>query len=350
MKRTFNINLGGQVFTIDEDAYQLLNRYLNDLKILFRGDIGYEEIMQDIEYRMSELFREKFRLGYQIITIEMAEAIINQVGKPEELGGENESQMHSSQLEANNISGEKKCKKRLYRNIDDQILGGVSSGIASYIGWDPVWVRLIFFILIFFWGITAGVYLLLWIIVPAAKTTAQKLEMEGKCITIDNIGKSVTQDYAQINSNEKKEDSFFREIIQTVLTIIATLLKIFVIGIIFIIAIPLFIIAFVFIIISLIISSVGVEMLPLSFLPFHLDNVSIHFLNPFHTILLVLSISILCIIPIGTIIYLLISSTRNLKPINKNIKWCLLIIWTLSLISTLFLTSQWIQSLPVFTY
>lgn len=350
MKKTLNINLGGQVFTIDEDAYQLLNRYLDDLKLHFRKNIGYEEIMQDIEYRMSELFCEKNRLGYQIITIEMVETTINQVGKPEELGSEEENETHSPQSETNNTFEEKQCKKRLYRNIDDQILGGVSSGIAAYIGCDPVWIRLLFFILLFFWGITAGVYILLWIIVPAAKTTAQKLEMQGKCVTIDNIGKSVTQDHERTDFNKEKSNSSLKEIAQTIMTIIGTLLKIAAICIIFIIAIPLFIAAIVLMVVSFIISILGTSILPLSFLPFNLSDTLLPDFNPFLVGLSALSVSVLFIIPIGVIIYLLIGSVRKLKPINNNIKWSLLIIWIISLFATLVLAVQWLRIFSMFMY
>ena len=85
MKKTLTINLGGSVFNIDEDAYQLLDKYLNNLRIHFRKEEGSDEIMNDFELRISELFSERMRLGYQVISIEQVEEVIARMGKPEEL-------------------------------------------------------------------------------------------------------------------------------------------------------------------------------------------------------------------------------------------------------------------------
>lgn len=85
MKKTLTVNLGGTVFHIDEDAYQLLDKYLANLRIHFRKEEGSEEIMNDFEMRISELFNERVRLGYEVITIEHVEEVIKRMGKPEEL-------------------------------------------------------------------------------------------------------------------------------------------------------------------------------------------------------------------------------------------------------------------------
>ena len=85
MKKTLTVNLGGTVFHIDEDAYQLLDKYLSNLRIHFRKEEGSEEIMNDFEMRISELFGERIRLGHEVITIEHVEEVINRMGKPEEI-------------------------------------------------------------------------------------------------------------------------------------------------------------------------------------------------------------------------------------------------------------------------
>lgn len=85
MKKTLTVNLGGTVFHIDEDAYQLLDKYLSNLRIHFRKEEGSEEIMNDFEMRISELFGERVRLGHEVITIEHVEEVINRMGKPEEI-------------------------------------------------------------------------------------------------------------------------------------------------------------------------------------------------------------------------------------------------------------------------
>lgn len=135
MKKTLSINLGGTVFNIDEDAYQLLDKYLNNLRIHFRKEEGSDEIMDDFESRISELFSERIRLGYQVITIQQVEEVIARMGKPEEIfEEESESGAQAKEAEADNT--EKKQRKRFMRDPDNKILGGVAGGLAAYMGWD----------------------------------------------------------------------------------------------------------------------------------------------------------------------------------------------------------------------
>ncbi len=88
MKKTLTVNLGGTVFHIDEDAYHLLDKYLANLKVHFRKEVGAEEIVKDMELRISELFTEKVNSGVQVITVEYVEEVIKRMGKPEELSDE----------------------------------------------------------------------------------------------------------------------------------------------------------------------------------------------------------------------------------------------------------------------
>ena len=137
MKKTLTVNLGGTVFHIDEDAYRLLDNYLCNLKLHFRSQKGAEEIVDDIENRISELFLEKINAGSQVITLTDVEEIITRVGKPEDFGTETEDE--EEKVDSTN-SGNAKTSytytshRRLYRNPDDKILGGELSGLA-YIWW-----------------------------------------------------------------------------------------------------------------------------------------------------------------------------------------------------------------------
>lgn len=130
MKKTLTVNLGGTVYHIDEDAYHLLDNYLSNLRIHFRREEGAEEIVHDMELRISELFADRLNEGKQVITIEDVEEIIVRMGKPEELSGE----------ESGDTSGTEKQKRtaprRLFRDPDNKVLGGVASGLAAYMGWD----------------------------------------------------------------------------------------------------------------------------------------------------------------------------------------------------------------------
>lgn len=146
MKKTLTVNLGGTVFHIDEDAYRLLDNYLSNLKIHFRKEAGADEIIDDIERRISELFTEKLAAGSQVITIAYVEEVIARMGKPEELepdagdaasgNGSWDGSNHAGSTGAGASATAEKVSHHFYRNPDDKMLGGVVSGLAAYWGWD----------------------------------------------------------------------------------------------------------------------------------------------------------------------------------------------------------------------
>ena len=169
MKKTLTVNLGGTVFHIDEDAYQLLDKYLSNLRIHFRKEEGSEEIMNDFEMRISELFGERIRLGHEVITIEHVEEVINRMGKPEEIFEEEETEEEKENakkrvFQEQVITG----KKKLMRAPANRVIGGVAAGIAAYMGWDATAVRLAMILLLFIpvvhW--MALLYIILWMVMP----------------------------------------------------------------------------------------------------------------------------------------------------------------------------------------
>ena len=135
MKKTLTVNLGGTVYHIDEDAYVLLDNYLNNLKYHFRSETDADEIVRDMENRIAELFSEYISHGQQVITIENVEEVIARMGRPEEINTDDESN-ENTQDYRNNTNGDDTVKRRLFRNPDDKVLGGVVSGLAAYFGWD----------------------------------------------------------------------------------------------------------------------------------------------------------------------------------------------------------------------
>jgi len=191
MKKTINVNLNGRVFTIDEDAYHLLENYLNNLRLYFRKAEGITEIIADFEKRIEEMFNDKIRLGYHVITFEHVEEVIVRVGKPADFAfsAERKEEKQATQVET------EKGKKKLYRNMDNKMIGGVCSGIASYFGWNAVALRVILLVLVFssvfvspnfgFWIFIA--YLIAFTIIPAANTTKKELQMQGRPVKTDNI-------------------------------------------------------------------------------------------------------------------------------------------------------------------
>ena len=191
MNKIFNINLGGYPFVIDDDAYKKLNKYLDTIQKHFRKSEGCDEIVGDIEARIAELFNEHAK-GQPIVSMRDVEGVIQIMGTPQEFGAE-DIDMEEDKKESKRRSGSS-TGKRLYRDTDDKVIGGVCSGLAAYFGVsDPLIFRLIFAVL-FLSGVGIMAYVLLWIIVPSAKTSADKLSMKGEPINVNNIAKQVEEE------------------------------------------------------------------------------------------------------------------------------------------------------------
>jgi phage shock protein PspC (stress-responsive transcriptional regulator) len=196
MKKTITINLGGVVFSIDEDAFELLKIYLDKIESHFSDEGERKDILNDIESRMAELFSGGSSSRVKPITIYDVEEVIEIMGDPGDIGDVTEESGSGGKYE-NTASG-RKSNRRIYRDVDNRVLGGVCSGMAAYWAIDVVWVRIIFVILslMVFSGVL--VYLLLWLVIPPAVTTAQKLEMRGEPVNINNIGKAVKEEFDNV--------------------------------------------------------------------------------------------------------------------------------------------------------
>ena len=197
MNRTITINLSGIVFHIDENAYDKLKQYLEKLKSHFSSIQGNDEIIHDIESRIAEMFSEKISDAKNVITLDEVNAVIDAMGNPEEVAGEEKATTTNQSTESNSSTNSETYytpNKRFFRNPDDKVFGGVCSGIAAYFDFDPVWLRLAFALSFFFAGTGLLLYIILWAIVPAAKTTAEKLQMRGERVNISNIEKNIREE------------------------------------------------------------------------------------------------------------------------------------------------------------
>ncbi len=194
MNKTISINLGGMFFHIDEDAYQKLSRYFDAVKRSLSPD-GREEIMKDIEGRIAELFHERIQNDRQVIGLVEIDAVIAVMGQPEDYKIDEET----ATAQPIDYSISSKAKK-LYRDKQNSIIGGVASGFGHYFTIDPVWIRLLFVIIVVAgFGSPILIYLILMIIIPEAQTTSQKLEMKGEEITISNIERKVKEGFDTIS-------------------------------------------------------------------------------------------------------------------------------------------------------
>ena len=205
MNKTFNINLGGYPFTIDEDAFDTANKYLHTLGRHFGAGEGAEEIMQDIESRMGELINRKKGTRTIVNKLDVLEAIAV-LGTPEELKDIDFSD-NTSKSRRGTSSFQLKTGKRLYRDPNDKILGGVCSGLAAYFGTqDTVWMRIAFFIFSMLAGSGVIIYLVMWAIIPPARTVSDRLEMMGEPTNVNNIAKMVKEELEEFS--DKMHEKF----------------------------------------------------------------------------------------------------------------------------------------------
>ena len=205
MKKTFTINISGSIFHIDDDAFEKLQKYLHMLNKHFGPAIEGQEILQDIEARIAELFLEKTNNKVEVITDFMVDEVIARMGKPEDFMEAGEEESEKTATETATQEEEQKIRRRLYRDGDNRVLGGVCSGMGAYFNMDMVMMRVIFFLLFFLIGpFNLLLYFILWIVVPKAKTTAQRLEMRGKEATISNIEKSIKEEVNEVGESYNK--------------------------------------------------------------------------------------------------------------------------------------------------
>jgi len=191
MKKTCTANINGVVFNIDEDAYQLLNDYLKSVRKQFDNESEPGDVMQDIEDRIAELLRDRMSSPYAVVTINDVRYVISVMGNPSDFS-ENPDQYVKSQ------------HRKLYRNPDDKVLGGVCSGLGVYFNMESWIVRVLFIIFVAVGGAGGLIYLILWLVVPEALTSSQKLEMQGKPVTLDNLINSAKAEFNNLKDRVKR--------------------------------------------------------------------------------------------------------------------------------------------------
>ncbi|MCX6273221.1 MAG: PspC domain-containing protein [Bacteroidetes bacterium] len=235
MKKNFNVNIAGVIFHMDEDAYEKLSSYLDTLKRHFTHMEGREEILSDIESRIAEMIQLRLTDEKQVVVIEDVEHVISVMGQPSDWGDD-----------ASQPSGRHHDRpKRIYRDGDNKIIGGVCSGLGAYFHVDPLWIRLTF-VAVTLLGFGAGIiaYILLWVLVPEARTTAEKLEMRGEKVTVSNIEKSIKEEFEGIkekfsdikdeargvyHKNRSRGNNVFEKLLQVFIQVISMIFKIIVV-------------------------------------------------------------------------------------------------------------------------
>ena len=201
MKKTVTINLAGLIFNIDEDAYAHLKNYLDTIRSYFSESEGRDEIMTDIEARIAEMLQDKLKNGRQVVILSDVQEVIEAMGQPEdylseEFEGDNKETATPGSSQFRNST-----RRRLFRDPDNTVIGGVCSGIGHYFGIDPIWIRLAFIIAVLTLGTGVLLYIILWIIIPKAKSSLDRLEMRGEPVNFHNIGKTVEEEIDNVKKN-----------------------------------------------------------------------------------------------------------------------------------------------------
>jgi phage shock protein PspC (stress-responsive transcriptional regulator) len=338
MNKTISINLGGFFFHIDEDAYQKLTRYFDAVKHSLSPE-GKEEIIKDIESRIAELFQERLKNEKQVVSIIEVDEIIAIMGQPEDYRIDEDKNYQDN---PNTAYTSYARPRKLYRDKDNSMLGGVLSGLGHYIGIDPLWLRIAMVILFFGFGTGLLIYILLWVLIPEAVTTSQKLEMRGEPINISNIEKKVKEGFDEITGKINSIDhqkltrnakSGANQVVSTIGDIFVNLFKVIakILGVFIIFFSGLTLIGiFIGGIVMIFSSSLSDAFI------FNKMDTPLTFDYPLWVqgILLILTVGI-------PLLFLIILGLKlvvnNMRPMNSYLKYSLLAVWIVALITSIYI-------------
>ncbi len=332
MKKTIKINLSGIIFHIDDDAYEKLKAYLDTISRYFSNKKESKEIIDDIEARIAELFQERIKGESHVITLEIVDEVIDIMGNPEDIADTAEEAENTGSFNENY-----RTSRRLYRDPENSVIGGVCGGLSAYFAVDPIIFRLLFVIFFFAGGASILVYVILWIVLPRATTAAQKLEMRGEKVNVSNLEKKIREEYENVKDNvskarnsetykntERATSDFFEVLgkillvfVKVILIIIGTILVIAGIGILIgLITLPF----------------VGIHIFPFESYSFSLGDILLPFTDPVSVTLLVIAVTLLILIPIAAMIYGIVKLIFNIKTSNRGLSVGAITLWVVSLL------------------
>lgn len=227
MNNIINIRLGHYVLAVDEDASKVLLNYTEALKKRYRNEQGAAEIVQDVEERIGELLQARQQSNArQFTTMEDVREVLAQMGPVDESNAETNHQNPYA------FYNEPPLRKRLFRDPDNRIIGGVWSGVANYFDLDPLWLRLAGVVLFFMFGIGLPLYIILWVIVPEAKTTAEKLMMKGQRPNLQNMEQNLKEEFRKVEdrfqsrSGQDQIGNFVRNLVELFVKFLGWVMKV----------------------------------------------------------------------------------------------------------------------------
>ncbi len=317
-------SIGGISFTLELNAYEALNNYIETLKGAYKDDPDGEEILADIEARIAELILST-QSADGVVAKPLIDNIIKQLGMPDEIDDE-KAEDYTRSTEHTDLNGNPRIPRRLYRDLENSKLGGVCAGLAKYFDIDPTWVRLTMFaplilstvgeLHIFDWfffykitswmgnlfGLLVIAYIIMWFSVPAASTARQKLEQKGERITAQGIKKN-TQ-----SAPDERERTLVAKIVMTIGSIMLVVLKVFA----------------ALMLVGLVVGGSVLGLVALSSIPMIAFDAA--------TGLALFSFFFVVLVPIAVLIYLAVLFIGSRKPSGKFLL-VMLVLWILSLVT-----------------
>ena len=340
MKKNITINLCGRLFQIDEDAYEMLQQYIESLRSSFGREEGGDEIVDDIEARIAELFDELRQQGIEAITIDHVKDIITRIGRPEELtGNDNVNDNHndngnnghrydSFRSAAQDVIDNVRARtagKRLYRNPKDKMLTGVCSGLAAYTNTDPVIWRLLFVLLVLFYGIGIISYIVLSLIVPEAHKPEELLQMEGRDVTPQNLADAVVE---KDTRPAEPRRSFLGSIFSFVLKLLAGFF-LCILAIVAFVLLVCFLLALGALIIVFTVPSAVHHSLPFDLGDMNLPD--IYATHPWLVVVFCVSLLLALSLPVYAIIHILLEKAGKVRPMGIAQRIISIIVWIVAM-------------------
>ncbi len=198
MKKTINVNIGGMMFHLDDDAFEKCKSYLDTLKVKFSKMEGGNEIVEDIEFRIAEIFKERLSNTREVVSLEDVDEMVSIMGDPNSFVDDDNVETAQMQTDDQPL-----VKRRLFRNPDKRVIGGVCSGFGAYFNIDPWIIRILMICLVLFGGVSFLLYFIFWIAMPKAITTADRLMMKGKRVDVNSIEDAVKKEWSETKSGIK---------------------------------------------------------------------------------------------------------------------------------------------------
>lgn len=327
MKKTLNINIGNSIIHIEEDAYEVLTVYLNDIKAHFARNADDFEIVTDIENRIAEMFREILtEQQKQAINITDVNQIIAQMGTVKDFESTEEDQEEAPFVNSFNPG-----IKRLYRDMDNVMVAGVCSGLGHYLDVEARWIRLVTLLSVLVGGAGILAYLVAWIIIPRAQTRSEKMSMKGEAINLQGFIRNF-QEELENHHLFKRSGTFISEFFAVFGNFLngtgKVIIKITAGFIIFMCAVMLVSTVFTGAMFFGIFDSAANEIFPLSMV----DDGYVSWL--------LLSCFVLIAVPLLALILFSVRVAFNGRPIHRNVSFGLLIIWLAALGGTTFLIAK----------